>query len=78
MEKLVKKYSLIRIDPLRVNNTLKIELTYGDVEGYSDSLSIPKEFDTEEDALNFLLENSQTMWGNWIIVPMYSIDYFYY
>ncbi len=77
MEGIDKKYTLVRIDQLRVNDKLKAELVYGDIGGYYDCLEYPQtKFDSEEEAFNYLLQNRETMWGDWIVVPIYSVNYY--
>ena len=74
MNSIIKKYTTIRLDEKHVDDTLKADLSFGDISGYYDSFEYPrKEFDTEEEALNYLKEKK--LYGNWIIVPIYSLLY---
>lgn len=72
MNNIIKQYTPIRLSENRVDDTLKADLSFGNISGYG--LEYPrKEFNTEEEALNYLKENK--LYGSWIIVPVYSLLY---
>ena len=69
---ILKKFILVKINTKNINNSALVgELYFGSISGYYDSLDYPKfEFDTEEDALNYIKKNK--LYGNWTILPVYS------
>lgn len=75
-KQIIKKYTLFKIYEQRVNNTVNPQFEYGQIEGYYDSLSYPTTiFDTKREALEYIQKNN--MWGNYVIMPVYSLEEVY-
>ena len=75
-KKIVKRFTLVKIIERNIDNEVKGELYFGKVEGYYDSLSYPQTiYDTEEEAIDAIKKND--LYGNWMILPVYSYEYVY-
>lgn len=72
--KLNKSYTIAKLDTEIIQDKVIVSLSYGSIEGYRDSLCYPeKSFSTEEEALNYILDNE--MWGEYTVIPVYSLSY---
>jgi hypothetical protein len=71
--KIVKKYTAMQIGTQTINDTVKVNFEYGDIEGpYYDQTHPQEEFDTEEEAIKWAYE--QNKWSRWMIVPIVKFD----
>ena len=71
--KVVKKYTAMQIGSKTVNDTVKVNLEYGDITGpYYDQTSPKQEFDTEDEAIEYAYEHSK--YSTWMIVPIVTFD----
>jgi hypothetical protein len=67
--KIIKKYTAIQLSTSKVNDEVKVNLSYGDVTGPYYNLIYPKEeFDTEDEAYEYAYKKNQ--YSNWLIVPI--------
>jgi len=67
--KIVKKYTAMQIVTQTINDTLKVSLEYGDIEGpYYNKTYPQEEFDTEKEAIEWAYEHNK--WVKWMIVPI--------
>lgn len=76
--KITKKFTLIRIKTHEEDYEMKVELTYGPINGYWDMLKYPQEtFDTEDEAIAYLKDNENYLGSIYMCVPVYipEIDY---
>ena len=76
--KIIKKFTLIRIKTHEEYYEMKVELTYGDINGYWDMLEYPQQiFDTEDEAIAYLKDNENYLGSMYMCVPVYipEIDY---
>jgi hypothetical protein len=71
--KTIKKYTAIRLQTSNVDDIVKVNLTYGEIDGSYYSRNYPKEeFDSEEDALEYAYKTDN--WANWLILPFISFN----
>ncbi|HWY36078.1 MAG TPA: hypothetical protein VNX68_15645 [Nitrosopumilaceae archaeon] len=65
----IKKYTAIRLNTTKVDDEIKLDLTYGSVEGpYYNQRSPDEEFDTEEAAIAYAYEKDKC--ARWLILPI--------
>lgn len=73
--KIIKKYAAIMANETKINREIKVDLTYGNVEGPYYSEEYPTtEFDTEDEAISYAYKKSQ--YQTWLIVPVIRFDNF--
>ena len=66
---LIKKFTAIRLDTTNINDEIKVDLTYGIVDGpYYNKTSPEEEFDTEDEAIAYAYKTSQN--SRWLILPI--------
>jgi hypothetical protein len=71
--KVIKKFVALEMLTENVNDRLKVELSYGEIEGPYYSLTYPdEEFDTEEEAIKHAYNINR--FGKWMIVPVIKFD----
>jgi len=71
--KVEKKYTIIQLDTDIINRELKVNLSYGDIEGPYYSQTHPQQiFDTEEEAIQYAFEKAK--YYRWIIVPVITFE----
>jgi len=71
--KVIKKYTAIILGTKTVNETVKVKLSYGRIEGPYYSQSEPEEeFDTEEEAIEYAYKKDK--WSRWLILPIIRFD----
>jgi hypothetical protein len=71
--KVIKKYTAIQVHTKTVDDTVKVDLKYGDMSGPYYSRSSPEQtFDTEEEAIAWAYEFGK--WEDWLIVPLIRFD----
>ncbi len=68
----IKKYTAIKLETRRVDNTTEVILTYN-YDGYMKS-TITETFDTEEEAIKAAYECDK--YGTWLIVPKVTFNDF--
>lgn len=74
--KVIRKYTAIQLDTKKVNNDIEIELSYGSIDGpYYDQTEPKKEFDTEEEALEYAYKKDKYI--RWLIVPLIRFEHEY-
>lgn len=78
--KIIKKYVLVQFNTEYDNEGVPIITLKqaDDIGGYYDSRyyknsAFGKEFDTEDDAVEFMVRENLT--GEWLCVPMFKVDY---
>lgn len=63
----------MQIGTKTVNDTIKVDLEYGEITGPYYSQEHPKEvFDTEEDAINYAYNHCK--YSRWMIVPIVTFE----
>ena len=73
--KIIKKYTAIQIRTETVNDTIKVRLEYGNIEGPYYSREHPEqEFDTEEEATKWAYNSNKH--ATWLIVPIIQFNNF--
>ena len=73
--KTMKKFAAIMANETKINREIKVDLTYGNVEGPYYSEEYPKtEFDTEDEAIAYAYKKGQ--YQTWLIVPIIRFDNF--
>lgn len=73
--KVIKKYTAIQIGTETVNDTVKVCLEYGNIEGPHYSREYPEqEFDTEEEAVEYAYKHGK--YNTWMIVPIIQFNNF--
>lgn len=71
--KVIKKYTAIKVFTKTVDDEVKIDLTYGMIDGPYYSREHPEEiFDTEEEAIEHAYKTSK--YQRWLIVPIIQFD----
>ena len=71
--KTVEKYTAIQVTTQIVNDTVEINLKYGNIEGPYYSTTHPEEeFDTKEKAIEWAYKHDK--WSKWMIVPVITFD----
>lgn len=71
--KLIKKYTAIQISTNTINEVVKVDLEYGDINGpYYDQQYPEEEFDTEEEALAWAYKECE--YARWLILPIVRFD----
>lgn len=69
-----KKFTAIQIGTHTINNSVAIDLSYGDIEGpYYDQDYPEEEFDTEDEAIKYAYNKSE--FSKWLIVPIIKFNY---
>lgn len=70
----IKKYTAIQLKPKRVDDEVKVKLTYGEIIGPHYSLEYPQqEFDSEEEAIEYAFKKDK--YASWMIVPLIRFNY---
>jgi len=71
--KYIKKYTAIQISSYKDTRegSIKVDLTFGRVRFYDDSIS--ETFDTEEEAIEHAYNVNK--YGQWLIIPKISFNY---
>ncbi len=71
--KILKKYTAIKIGETKINKEVKVNLSYGNIEGPYYSEDYPTtEFDTEDEAIEYSYKTNQYI--TWLIVPIIKFD----
>lgn len=67
--KITKKFTAIQINTNKINNTIKVDLEYGDIQGpYYAQIRPETEFNTEEEALGWAYKENE--FATWLIIPI--------
>ncbi len=71
--KVIKKYTAIIVGTNTVNDTVKIDLEYGEITGaHYDRQEPETEFHTEEEAIKYAYEKDECC--TWLIVPVVTFE----
>jgi len=71
--KVIKKYTAIKLGTQIVNDTVNVELSYGEITGsYYNTIYPIQEFDTEEEAISYAYKIDKHI--KWLIVPLIQFD----
>lgn len=71
--KTIKKYTAIQLGSHKINDTIKVELEYGEITGpYYDRTSPETEFETEDEALEWAYKENK--YTTWLILPIIKFD----
>jgi hypothetical protein len=69
----IKKYTAIILGTKTINDTVKVKLSYGNIEGpYYNTTEPEEEFDTEEEAIEYAFKKNKHT--RWLILPVIRFD----
>jgi hypothetical protein len=72
----IKKYTAIKIDTNNINREIKIDLSYGSIEGpYYYEERPETEFDTEEEAIVYAVNKDK--YSKWLILPVVKFNHIF-
>jgi len=70
----IKKYAAITLRSTRIDNEVKVDLSYGGYAMYYPHEESPEEeFDTEQEAIEYAYEKGQYL--KWLIVPVIRFEF---
>jgi hypothetical protein len=73
--KVIKKFTAIKIDTKKVNDSINVKLTYGEIQGPYYSQEYPdQEFDTDGEAIAYAYKFDK--YATWLILPIIKFDKF--
>ena len=73
--KIIKKFTAIQVRTEKLDDSVRVKLTYGETSGAYYSRVYPQqEHDTEEEAYKHAFELDK--WATWLIVPIIRFDNF--
>lgn len=70
----IKKYTAIILTTKTVDDSVKVKLSYGEIDGpYYNRRYPEEEFDTEEEAIEYAYKRCK--YSTWMIVPVITFGY---